>query len=197
MDNIELFKHPFLNKLTRTNSYFVISVYVIISLSVFTFGVFEHGKSLLNMAASFLGGLLLFSLAEYVFHRYLYHSGENYLDNKNWQFKIHGVHHTVPREKNFLAMPLPLALFIAALLFGVFLLGFGEHVYFIFPGFLIGYALYLFIHYKIHISSPPNNFFKYLWVHHHVHHHLHDETAFGVSSPLWDYIFRTMPPKKK
>jgi sterol desaturase/sphingolipid hydroxylase (fatty acid hydroxylase superfamily) len=31
--------------------------------------------------------------------------------------------------------------------------------------------------------------------HHHVLHHYHDpEKGYGVSSPLWDYVFRTVDP---
>ncbi|MGB3618930.1 MAG: sterol desaturase family protein, partial [Catalinimonas sp.] len=32
-----------------------------------------------------------------------------------------------------------------------------------------------------------------LWVHHSIHHFKDDERAFGVSSPLWDWVFGTMP----
>lgn len=60
---------------------------------------------------------------------------------------------------------------------------------------MLGYAIYLFIHYVVHARKPPKNFLKYLWTHHSLHHYVFEDRAFGVSSPLWDIIFKTMPPK--
>lgn len=34
-----------------------------------------------------------------------------------------------------------------------------------------------------------------LWVNHAVHHYKDGEAVFGVSSPLWDYIYGTMSEK--
>jgi sterol desaturase/sphingolipid hydroxylase (fatty acid hydroxylase superfamily) len=34
-----------------------------------------------------------------------------------------------------------------------------------------------------------------LWVNHSVHHYKDGEIVFGVSSPLWDYIYGTMKLK--
>jgi sterol desaturase/sphingolipid hydroxylase (fatty acid hydroxylase superfamily) len=63
------------------------------------------------------------------------------------------------------------------------------------PGFLVGYAFYLSVHYMVHVYQPPKNFLKVLWINHAVHHYKHGEYVFGVSSPLWDYIFGTMREK--
>jgi len=69
----------------------------------------------------------------------------------------------------------------------------GDFAYVFLPGFLMGYAGYLFVHYIVHAYQPPKNFFKILWIHHGIHHYKEPERAFGVSSPLWDLVFRTMP----
>lgn len=196
MKNNNLFEHAILNKLARTNSLFAIRLYIVISIGVLIYGIIEFHSGVIQELFFLLLGLLIFTFIEYIFHRAIYHSGKDYLDEKNWQYKIHGVHHLHPKEKDLLAMPVPLAIFISSVLFILFSILFKNLVYFIFPGFLLGYSLYLFIHYKIHTSRPPKNVFKYLWKHHHIHHHLHDNKAFGLSSPLWDIIFGTMPPKR-
>ena len=49
----------------------------------------------------------------------------------------------------------------------------------------------------VHVYQPPKNFLKVLWINHSVHHYKHGEYVFGVSSPLWDYIYGTMKEKKK
>jgi sterol desaturase/sphingolipid hydroxylase (fatty acid hydroxylase superfamily) len=196
MKTQDLFKHPFLNKLTRTNSILVIRIYTLISASVFSYGVFSVDISLFRAILCLVLGLLLFTLVEYLIHRFVYHSGEDYLDDKNWQYKAHGVHHSFPREKDLLAMPLPLALVASGILFLLFYALMSSLVFFFFPGFLLGYAGYLFIHYKVHTRKPPKNLLRYLWIHHHIHHHIQDDKAFGVSSPLWDFVFGTMPSYK-
>jgi sterol desaturase/sphingolipid hydroxylase (fatty acid hydroxylase superfamily) len=48
----------------------------------------------------------------------------------------------------------------------------------------------------VHAYPAPKNFFKVLWINHAVHHYKDGEVVFGVSSPLWDYIFGTMKLKE-
>ena len=49
----------------------------------------------------------------------------------------------------------------------------------------------------IHVYQPPKNFFKTLWVNHGIHHYKNADVVFGVSSPLWDYVYGTMKEKEK
>jgi len=64
-------------------------------------------------------------------------------------------------------------------------------------GFLVGYAAYLFVHYIIHAYSPPKNFLKAIWKNHVLHHYKDGEISFGVTSPLWDYVYGTNTSPKK
>jgi sterol desaturase/sphingolipid hydroxylase (fatty acid hydroxylase superfamily) len=141
----------------------------------------------------FLGGLLFFKVIEYLVHRFVFHIVENAQWKKNLAYTMHGVHHEYPKDKMRLAMPPPLSLVIATLFLGIFYLAFGIYGFGVTAGFLIGYAAYLFVHYMVHAAKPPKNAFKTLWVHHSIHHFKNQEVAFGVTSPLWDVIFRTMP----
>lgn len=181
----------------KTNSKLAISTYIIISVIIFIYGLVDINRPFLLKVGLLTGGTIVFTFMEYVFHRFVYHSGEDYLAEQNWQYKIHGVHHVHPTDKDILAMPIPLAILLSAIFFGLFWLIMGIHTFFFWPGFFIGYAAYLYIHYIVHTRKPPQNAFKVLWSHHHLHHYVYDNKAFGVSSPLWDYIFRTMPPKNQ
>jgi sterol desaturase/sphingolipid hydroxylase (fatty acid hydroxylase superfamily) len=109
---------------------------------------------------------------------------------------MHGVHHEFPKDKDRLAMPPLLSITIATILLLLFRLVMGDLVFAFLPGFLVGYAAYLSVHYMVHAFQPPKNFFKVLWVNHSVHHYKDGEFIFGVSSPLWDYIYGTMREKK-
>ncbi len=191
------FKNETINKIAKTDSRKVIAIYVISALAIFSYGVFSFNYSTLEELGLLFGGFALLTFLEYFFHRYVYHSGDNYKDENNWQYVIHGAHHSFPNSKDILAMPLIMAVVVAIVFFSLFYGIMGTRAYFFFPGFLLGYALYLLVHYKIHTSPPPNNRLKYLWVHHHIHHHVDDNKAFGVSTPFWDVIFGTMPDLKK
>ncbi|HYI76223.1 MAG TPA: fatty acid hydroxylase, partial [Chryseolinea sp.] len=48
----------------------------------------------------------------------------------------------------------------------------------------------------VHAFAPPKNFLKRLWINHGTHHYKNGEMIYGVSSPLWDYIYGTMTEKK-
>ncbi len=188
------FQNSVLDKITRTSSKSVITAYGFISAGLFIYGSFQGYTSMGLQIALGLLGLLTFSLAEYLIHRFTYHSGD-YKKEDSWQFKVHGVHHAHPTDKDRLAMPLVLALVVSGALFVLLFLVMGNLAFFFFPGFLLGYGLYLWVHYLVHTRKPPKNVFGYLWTHHHMHHYRHDDKAYGVSSPLWDYVFGTMPPR--
>lgn len=184
-------------KITKTNSFLAIGLYCVISLCVLAYGFFNTAIDPNRGMFICIFGMVVFSLTEYVTHRFLYHSGKDYKNEKYWQYKIHGVHQIFPGDLKLLAMPIFLALFISGVLFsGIYLL-WGDPTYFFWSGFMLGYAIYLFIHYMVHARKPPRNFLKYLWTHHALHHYVFEDKAFGVSSPLWDIIFGTMQPQRK
>ncbi len=194
--NRQLFDNPWLERLTHTKSQHVISLYILLSLGVMGYGFYQTSVGVIIGVLMFVCGLLVFTCLEYLVHRFVYHLGE-YMNKTKWQYKFHGVHHDFPRDTDRLAMPLPAAIFFASLLFLLFRWMMGDLALFFFPGFMVGYAGYLGVHYIVHTRKPPKNRLRYLWIHHHLHHHKYDNKAFGVSSPLWDFVFGTMPPLEK
>jgi len=115
---------------------------------------------------------------------------------KKIAYAVHGVHHDYPKDKDRLAMPPILSAAISFGLFFLFSFLMGNSVYAFFPGFIFGYISYLGVHYIVHAFQPPKNIFKALWVNHGVHHYKHHDKNFGVSSPLWDYVFGTIVRKR-
>lgn len=92
-------------------------------------------------------------------------------------------------------MPPLLSITISTVLLLIFRVLMGDVVFAFLPGFLVGYAAYISVHYMIHAYQPPKGFLKILWVNHSIHHYKNGEVVFGVSSPLWDYVFGTMSTK--
>ncbi|MFT2007111.1 sterol desaturase family protein [Pontibacter sp. 13R65] len=193
----QIFQNPILERLTRTHIALPIIIFISIAGGLIYYGITYSFINVAEALALFLGGWLIFTLLEYLAHRFVFHMDTDTPLKKNIQYTFHGNHHDYPKDKERLAMPPIVSVFIASLLFFMFKLVFGPLVFGIVAGLLFGYALYLFVHYAVHAFAPPKNFLKVLWVHHSIHHYKDPEAAFGVSSPLWDWVLGTMPKKSK
>ncbi|HNR20646.1 MAG TPA: sterol desaturase family protein [Bacteroidia bacterium] len=191
-----LFKNPILEKLTRTNFFFPVVLFLVVGLSSAAYGFFYNYSSALVSIVLFVGGIFFFTLIEYVMHRFVFHFNAVTEKEKEIKYKMHGVHHHYPKDKDRLVMPPVISIGLAVVFFGIFWLVSNKGVYAFWGGFLSGYSLYLIIHYSVHRFKQPKNFLSILWKHHSLHHYRSDDSAFGVSNPMWDYIFRTLPPKR-
>ncbi|NLR90794.1 sterol desaturase family protein [Flammeovirga agarivorans] len=188
-----LFENPILEKLTHTHAAVPISMYAIIGSFLVIYGVYNQFLGTIQAIGLYCLGVLFFTFIEYAMHRFVFHMEPDTELKKNITHKFHGVHHDFPKDKSRLAMPPVVSLFLSAAFFGLFYYLMGDYAYGFGGGFLTGYAMYLGVHYIVHAYRPPKNFLKILWIHHGIHHYKTDDKAFGVSSPLWDVIFRTMP----
>jgi sterol desaturase/sphingolipid hydroxylase (fatty acid hydroxylase superfamily) len=193
-----MFKSDFLESLSRTH----ISVPLIIfygTAAVLMTYEFIYNNTLFwwQLLIAFFAGFLGWTLFEYLAHRFIFHVGENASDfRKKIQDTLHGVHHEFPRDKGRLAMPPTISVVIATLVILLFNYIFGTYGFSVVAGFLAGYATYLIVHYSVHAFRPPRNIFRKLWINHSLHHYKNPGQIFGVSSPLWDYVFGTMPKEK-
>jgi sterol desaturase/sphingolipid hydroxylase (fatty acid hydroxylase superfamily) len=190
-----LMKSPHLEKLTRTHIAFPLILFSVISAILIYYGIIEKGFQIPNTILLFAGGFFLFTLVEYLMHRFLFHLPVTSPKREKFVYTIHGVHHDYPKDKSRLAMPPFLSLILAMLFFIIFRSLMGDYSFGFLAGFLMGYTVYLAIHYSIHAFKVPGNFLKTLWHHHSIHHYREPDRAFGVSSPFWDMVFGTMPGK--
>lgn len=190
-----LFKNPILEKLSRTHISVPLVIFFSYASALLYWSITHTTLSVATTVAMFLTGLIAFTWVEYMVHRYLFHMGADTEQRAKVQYTLHGVHHEFPKDKERLAMPPIVSITISTALLFLFRLVLGDLVFSFLPGFLTGYAAYLSIHYMVHSFQPPNNFFKILWVNHSIHHYKNGDEVFGVSSPLWDYIYGTMVKK--
>ena len=190
-----LFQNRLLEKLTRTHIAVPLVLFTAISSGLMIYGLNNDYLTAASAPLLFLAGLLVFTLVEYIMHRFVFHLPPKTKKAEKFTYTIHGVHHDYPKDKERLAMPIPLSLLLSAGFFFLYQWMMGSLVFGFLPGFLVGYASYLWVHYMVHAFKPPKSFWKTLWVHHGIHHYKQPHRAFGVSSPLWDLIFRTMPKK--
>lgn len=188
----QLFKNPILEKLTRTHISVPLIIFFLYSGGLLYWSVTHTNLSVWTTVGMFFLGMISFTWVEYNVHRYFFHMEPSTERKAKIQYTMHGVHHEFPKDKDRLAMPPVLSITVATILLLVFRLILGDLVFSFLPGFLVGYAGYLAVHYMVHAFQPPKNFLKSLWINHGTHHYKNGEVVFGVSSPLWDYIYGTM-----
>jgi sterol desaturase/sphingolipid hydroxylase (fatty acid hydroxylase superfamily) len=58
-------------------------------------------------------------------------------------------------------------------------------------GFIGGYLIYDLTHYAQHHFPMRSGYAKYIKRYHMQHHYKDPGSRFGVSSPIWDWVFRT------
>jgi len=197
-ETCRMFENDLLERFSRIHPATPFVVWVPVATLVIGHAVLRRGTTAPVAVAAFFGGMLAWTLAEYVLHKYVFHWRNDTAWGKRVHFLLHGVHHEYPSDKDRLVMPLltsvPLAV-IFYLLFVTLLRGaVGEPF---FAGFVVGYLFYDGSHYYVHHFVPTTRWGKLLRRHHMTHHFADHEGGFGVSSPLWDMIFRTMPAKRK
>ena len=194
-----MFKSNLMEILSKVH--FAVPLFIFIpSIIIFIYKDFATGVSLLNFGLYFFIGLGVWTITEYVMHRFVFHYHPTSEFGKKIHFIFHGVHHDYPRDKKRLVLPPSVSIPLARafyLLFASFLTQ--ELLFAFFPGFLLGYLMYDMLHYAMHHHNFKSGIMKKVKQHHMLHHYQDPEKGFGVSSSLWDIILRsgfTREPKK-
>ena len=170
-----------------------------------------------RVAVLMCGGLLFWTVTEYVIHRFLFHPPQWIEDDTRrivgslgprdpvisalptlrhkFYFVVHGVHHDFPNDSTRLVMPPSVSIPLASLFFVFFRVVLGGGAPAAFAGFAIGYLAYDTIHFAVHHAGTQSATAR-RWRRRHFRHHYANSTRdFGVSSPLWDFILGTVGKK--
>jgi 4-hydroxysphinganine ceramide fatty acyl 2-hydroxylase len=147
--------------------------------------------TLLAVIAFFIVGVLTWTLLEYVIHRYVFHYEPKTRVGKMLHFIMHGVHHDYPNDATRLVMPPIISIPLASIFYLLFMATLGRFAPAALAGFGVGYVGYDTIHYATHHFAMKRGIWRWLKQYHLRHHYQDDEAGYGVSSPLWDYIFKT------
>ena len=153
---------------------------------------FAHNNlSVLTVLAFFVVGILSWTLLEYVIHRYVFHYEPKTRLGKLLHFIVHGVHHDYPNDATRLVMPPIISIPLAVVFYVLFMLTLGRFAPAALAGFGFGYVCYDSIHYATHHFAMKRGIWRWLKQYHLRHHYHDDHVGYGVSSPLWDYVFKT------
>lgn len=153
--------------------------------------------TVLTFIAATLTGAALWTITEYVMHRFGFHHR-----GTNWLSRLiaaeHTRHHREPSKTNLgLRVAGHLMVAVAGLPFGIAvatvtttLFGFT-----LWTTWALGYVAYEVGHWRLHHRPPTSRAGLRRRVHHMSHHGLNAATNFGVSFDWWDRVFSTTAPE--
>ena len=155
---------------------------------------------LLETCFGILTGLAMWTFAEYMLHRFLFHGEGLWLPRHPKfiaaHFMFHGIHHAFPMDQYRLVFPphLSLLLWFCMVKPAAGLVTPADYVNCVGAGIQIGYMAYDMIHYWTHHAELSCSHLKSMKRYHMLHHYRNGEIGFGVSNKFWDYVFKTEIP---
>ena len=166
-------------------AYFLDFAIVPIATVASCFYGFAHGLSEIAAWPSFLSGVLIWSFAEYWIHRGVFHGPTRFEP-------MHQQHHALPKDMIGAASWTTFAGFSLFWLAAMICSGQGIGSM-VTAGFMTGYLVYCTIHVSMHHAGALG-FGRYgrMMMRLHQAHHRGGKGNFGVTSPLWDYVFGTL-----
>jgi len=209
---VRLFQSDFLEFFTRISPVVVLMIWVpavvffvwrsAIQVALPVDDPVRAGASWLQIPVGMLLGMFMWTLTEYMVHRFVFHYHARTAGLQKIFFMFHGVHHYQPQCKTRLVMPPVVSIPLAALFYGLFylitagLLGMPQWTAPLFSGFITGYLAYDMTHYATHHLPMRSGVLKALKRNHMLHHYKTPEQRFGVSSMIWDHVFGTAVREK-
>ena len=186
-----MFRSDFVDFFSRTPWWTVPLLWVPGSTAFFTVGVLVHDVPVATGLAVALAGWLSWTFTEYWLHRTVFH----WRPESRFHFFVHGVHHQWPFDRYRLVMP-PAVSLTLCVAFGVTFYALLGPTWFwpFYAGYVFGYLVYDLTHYATHHLKYKGRVFLALKKHHLQHHHSprHKDRKYGVSTTLWDHVFRTL-----
>ncbi len=197
-ETVRMFKQDWMEFFTHIHPSVPVIIYVPVIAFFLYRTAFVNPVSVGYALLLCLAGMFAWTLTEYILHRFAFH----YQPTSNWgkslHFIFHGVHHDYPRDSKRLVMAPVVSIPLAIVFYAGFQQLLGEvYVAPFFAGFIFGYLCYDMIHYATHHFSIKSRFGLWLKHHHMLHHYQDEDKRYGVSTPLWDYVFGTIPGAEK
>lgn len=187
-----MFDNPLIDRFSRVHPMSPL-IFVPVALYLLWHGASQGHVGPWASVALACGGFLTWTLTEYWLHRTFFHWVPDTSWGERMHFLVHGVHHRWPRDRYRLVMPLAVSVTLFWVFLGLFLVVLGPLAWSFHAGFALGYVTYDLTHYYVHHHRPRSQWLRAVRRHHLSHHAPRAEHGgkFGVSTTLWDHVFRT------
>jgi sterol desaturase/sphingolipid hydroxylase (fatty acid hydroxylase superfamily) len=145
-------------------------------------------------------GVLLWTLLEYALHRFVFHIQIPVRDPRLREIinASHLAHHASPRDPSRVLVRPGYGLVISSIVYAI-LYALTRSLFSttaLVAGIWTGFLYYEAVHYRVHFSLAASAFIARQRRTHFYHHFTNNKQCFGVTSPLWDYVFRTTGPRR-
>jgi 4-hydroxysphinganine ceramide fatty acyl 2-hydroxylase len=190
-ESVRMFKSDFMEFFSHVHPAMPLVLYLPVTGFMLYLALWQSRLSIFAVGALFIAGVLIWTLLEYVIHRWVFHYEPDTPLGKKLHFVVHGVHHDYPNDARRLVMPPSVSIPLAFIFLGFFLETLGRFGPAVSAGFVFGYICYDSIHFAIHHFPMKRGIGLWLKQYHLLHHFHDDHAGYGVSSPLWDYVFGT------
>jgi sterol desaturase/sphingolipid hydroxylase (fatty acid hydroxylase superfamily) len=169
---------------TMSAQAFFLDFYVYPVLSLFCLAIAMHEGGARKAIGLALFGWFCWTLLEYIVHRVALH-------HMVWFRDLHAAHHAEPRS--YIGTPTPLSVII------FYVLGYIPATLMVgraaasgwMSGLLAGYLSYVVVHWAVHHVNSNFILMRWLKRQHALHHHRAQDRNFGVTTPIWDWVFGT------
>src|SRR4051812_17422757 len=156
-------------------------------------------ESFAVVVTALAAGLVSWGAIEYSIHRWVLHrepprEGAGLPGNRT-----HLAHHADPNALDRLNVQLGESLPICVVYFltAWALTGDLRAAVFAYDGLMLGYFFYEYLDYQAHHGAARGPIVRYFRRYHLLHHHYDARVRFGVTSPLFDYLFGTFNVEKR
>ena len=147
-----------------------------------------------DLVTGFVVGALGWTLLEYIIHYPLGHlpKGKTLISSEHLKHHKDVLYFTPTLMKIRGAVPLLLLLGVAA----YFLVNLFAAIGFV-TAVAIGWTTYEVLHQSIHVRGPRTRYGRWATRHHLYHHFARPNRNHGVTTPIWDFVFRTYDPVER
>jgi sterol desaturase/sphingolipid hydroxylase (fatty acid hydroxylase superfamily) len=188
---VRVFENDILDWMSRAHPAFPALFWVPGAIASIVWGLMT-GTAWFHMLWLVVVGFIAWTFFEYVLHRWIFHFVPESKTLRRHYYLVHQIHHEYHEWDRLVAPPM-MSVTLGVIFLGLFYLLFGGHTWMwgFFAGFIFGYLAYDYVHFYTHFGRPKSRTAKMLRRRHMQHHTTYPNRWYGVSSPLWDYVFRT------
>lgn len=162
-------------------------------IAVLVWVAFDHPFTWRRGAVLLLAGVFVWTLIEWLVHRSM-HLRVRSVAVSRFQDEAHLRHHREPHDVEHSVVMLRVSIPLAAIFLAIAIVICRDipTALMCHAGLMLGYLTYEFVHLATHARwrIPA---LAYLTRYHNLHHFRRWDRTFGVTTPLWDWVFGTLP----
>jgi sterol desaturase/sphingolipid hydroxylase (fatty acid hydroxylase superfamily) len=172
-------------RLSKVGYYSEYIIYPVLAAGLVGTAIWRYPERTLAVVATFVAGVALWTLVEYILHRFVLH-------HVPYVKEMHDAHHDDQMALIGTPVWLSLVIFVVFVFAPLWFLTDPVVTAGLSAGMVIGYFLYGAAHHIIHHWEIRPHTLGYRLKHRHSLHHYYSETGnFGVTTGFWDIVFGT------